>query len=65
MRDEVKPRSGNRHERDPDFARQVRLDKVALAIANKHSANPDGHLVQTNPGMRALMDMRAAKSNGE
>jgi hypothetical protein len=63
MRDEVKPRSGNRHKRDPDFARQARLDKVAAAT-NKFTANPDGHLVQTNPGMRALMDMRTAKSNG-
>jgi hypothetical protein len=64
MRDVVKPKSGNRHKRDPDFARQVRQDKVALAVATKLTVSPDGHLVQTNPGMRALMDMRTAKSNG-
>lgn len=61
MRDSVNPKPGNRHKRDPDFARQARLDKVAIALTNKFNANPDGHLVQTNPGMRALMDMRAGR----
>lgn len=64
MRDEVKPRSGNRHKRDPDLVRKERQAKVATAI-NQSTVAPEANLVQTNPGMRALMDMRAAKSNGE
>lgn len=64
MRDEVKPKAGNRHKRDPALVCKERKAKVADAVSRIQTANPDGNLVQTNPGMRALMDMRSVKSNG-